>query len=61
MDFFGFSIVIANFNSGKMSRLDSHYNVDKVIGQTTCLSNQLGYVFHDENASFDYGKFLMID
>lgn len=30
----------------------SHYNVDVVIGKTQCLSNQLGYVFHDEQNSF---------
>lgn len=30
----------------------SHYNVDVVIGKTHCLSNQLGYVFHDEHKSF---------
>ena len=29
----------------------SHYNIDKVIGKTTCLSNQLGYVFHNEHKS----------
>ena len=39
----------------------SHYNVDRVIGKTTCLSNQLGYVFHDEHKSFDRGKYLIIE
>lgn len=38
----------------------SHYNVDKVIGQTTCLSNQLGYVFQNEHTSFDNGKYITI-
>lgn len=39
----------------------SHYNIDKVIGNTTCLSNQLGYVFHNEHKSFDHGKYFTID
>ena len=39
----------------------SHYNVDKVIGKTACLSNQLGYVFHNEHTSFDHGKYIMFD
>lgn len=39
----------------------SHYNVDKVIGKTLCLSNQLGYVFNDEHNSFDHGKYIILD
>ena len=39
----------------------SHYNVDKVIGKTTCLSNQLGYVFYNEHTSFDHGKYIMLN
>lgn len=39
----------------------SHYNIDKVIGNTTCLSNQLGYVFHDEHKTFDKGKYFIIE
>ena len=31
----------------------SHYNVDEKIGNTVCLSNHLGYVFHGEHESFD--------
>lgn len=30
----------------------SHYNMDVQIGNTLCVSNQLGYVFHDEHQSF---------
>lgn len=30
----------------------SHYNVDIQIGNTLCVSNQLGYVFHNEHDSF---------
>lgn len=31
----------------------SHYNVDVTIGSTKCVSNQLGYVFHDEHLTFN--------
>lgn len=30
----------------------SHRNIDKIIGKTRCVSNQLGYVFQDEHQSF---------
>ena len=36
----------------------SHYNVDVQIGNTKCVTNQLGYVFHNEHLSFDPGKFI---
>ena len=36
----------------------SHYNVDVEIGNTKCVSNQLGYVFHGEHESFDPGKYI---
>lgn len=39
----------------------SHYNTDAVIGKTTCLCNQLGYVSYKENDSFDSGKYIQID
>ena len=39
----------------------SHYNIDAIIGQTHCLSNQLGYVFHDENKDFDPTKYISIE
>ncbi len=39
----------------------SHYNVDKVIGKTSCISNQLGYVFHNEHSSFDCGKNIILE
>lgn len=38
----------------------SHYNVDIQIGKTKCVSNQLGYVFHNEHATFDAGKAIEI-
>jgi len=38
----------------------SHYNVDVTIGNTRCLSNQLGYVFHNEHLTFDSGKFIEV-
>lgn len=36
----------------------SHRNIDQVIGKTHCLTNQLGYVFHNEHLSFDLGKII---
>jgi hypothetical protein len=36
----------------------SHYNVDVKIGNTKCVSNQLGYVFHGEHESFVPGKYI---
>ncbi|MDE6095284.1 MAG: metallophosphoesterase [Muribaculaceae bacterium] len=30
----------------------SHRNIDKTIGNTKCVSNQLGYVFQNEHSSF---------
>mgnify|MGYP000162777042 CR=1 FL=1 len=38
----------------------SHYNVDKQIGNTLCVSNQLGYVFNDEHLSFQRDKVIEI-
>ena len=31
----------------------SHRNIDKMIGTTQCVSNQLGYVFQKEHGSFN--------
>lgn len=36
----------------------SHRNIDRQIGKTQCVSNQLGYVFACEHQSFDSGKIL---
>ena len=38
----------------------SHRNIDKVIGNTQCLTNQLGYVFHNEQATFSLDKCITI-
>ena len=38
----------------------SHRNIDKQIGNTLCVTNQLGYVFHDEHINFDPVKFIEI-
>lgn len=38
----------------------SHRNIDKVIGKTKCVSNQLGYVSHNEHLSFDAHKIIEI-
>lgn len=36
----------------------SHRNIDRIIGNTKCVTNQLGYVFHNEHLTFDPGKFI---
>ena len=36
----------------------SHRNIDKIIGKTKCVTNQLGYVFHNEHLSFDFEKII---
>lgn len=38
----------------------SHRNIDKIIGKTKCISNQLGYVYHNEYHTFDSGKIIQI-
>jgi predicted phosphodiesterase len=38
----------------------SHRNIDKVIGKTQCVSNQLGYVFQNEHHSFNPGKVIEV-
>ncbi|NDV65296.1 hypothetical protein [Bacteroides sp. 224] len=38
----------------------SHYNVDKQIGNTLYVSNQLGYVFNDEHLPFQRDKAIEI-
>lgn len=38
----------------------SHRNIDKEIGVTKCVSNQLGYVFADENRDFIPNKIIEI-
>lgn len=39
----------------------SHRNIDKIIGNTKCVSNQLGYVFHNEHHTFNPKKVIEID
>ena len=36
----------------------SHRNIDKKIGETYCLSNQLGYLMSDENKTFNDEKHI---
>lgn len=36
----------------------SHRNIDKLIGNTHCVSNQLGYVTHNEHLAFNPGKII---
>ena len=38
----------------------SHNNIDAKIGNTQCLSNQLGYVFSEEHHGFSHGKHLIV-
>ena len=37
-----------------------HRNIDRIIGLTKCLSNQLGYVSLGEHLSFNTGKMFDI-
>lgn len=39
----------------------SHYNKDVRIGNTMCLSNQLGYAFHQEHKTFVPDKCIVLD
>ena len=34
----------------------SHRNLDKIIGKTSCVSNQLGYVISNEHKTFNNEK-----
>jgi predicted phosphodiesterase len=38
----------------------SHRNIDKVIGQTLCVSNQMGYISHNEHRTFSPEKMIEI-
>ena len=38
----------------------SHRNIDKQIGHTKCVSNQLGYVFYNEHLTFNPAKIIEI-
>lgn len=38
----------------------SHRNIDKIIGGTKCISNQLGYVFANEHNKFVADKFIEV-
>ena len=38
----------------------SHRNIDKIIGNTQCVCNQLGYVFAGEHKSFDSSKIITL-
>ena len=44
--------MIANSRIGNWIYGHSHRNINKTIGSTHCLSNQLGYVSHGEHQSF---------
>ncbi|GHV69878.1 metallophosphatase [Bacteroidia bacterium] len=38
----------------------SHRNIDRVIGKTQCVSNQLGYISHNEHIDFNNEKIIII-
>jgi len=38
----------------------SHRNTDRIIGNTQCITNQLGYVFHNEHLTFNPEKMIKI-
>jgi len=38
----------------------SHRNIDGIIGNTKCVTNQLGYVFQNEHLTFNLGKVIQI-
>ena len=38
----------------------SHRNINKVIGKTQCVSNQLGYVFANEHLTYDAEKSIIV-
>lgn len=38
----------------------SHYNKDVVVGNTHCVSNQLGYVSHNEHLTFSRNKVIEV-
>ena len=38
----------------------SHRNINKQIGETYCLCNQLGYIKNGENKTFNHAKFIEI-
>ena len=38
----------------------SHRNIDKIIGKTRCVSNQLGYVSHNEHFTFNPEKVIEV-
>ena len=39
----------------------SHRNIDRVIGNTRCITNQLGYISHNEHLTFSPEKMIKID
>lgn len=51
-----FTTELGNFIAGSRIRYwiygHSHRNINKTIGDTRCVSNQLGYVFQNEHSSF---------
>ena len=46
--------------SKTMAEPRATHNIDTRIGNTQCLSNQLGYIFSNEHQDFSHGKYLTI-
>jgi predicted phosphodiesterase len=38
----------------------SHRNIERTIGNTKCVSNQLGYISYNEHINFERGKIIII-
>lgn len=61
----GFTVELGNYIAD--SHIDywiyghSHRNIDKTIGNTRCICNQLGYTFYGEHRSFRRDAIIEIE
>ncbi len=59
-----FTVELGNYIAGSPIEYwiygHSHRNIDKTIGNTRCVSNQLGYVFNNEHLTFNPGACIEI-
>ena len=51
---------IANSSIEYWIYVHSHRNINKQIGNTLCISNQLGYTFHNEHKDFNSSTLIEI-
>jgi predicted phosphodiesterase len=60
-----FTVELGNYIAGSPINYwiygHSHTNINHIIGNTQCLSNQLGYVFAEENLTFNPGAYIEIN